>query len=550
MPSNFFTNILCIPFFVVISSVCLFAQQYKVEKLHDKINTPEFDELSPIISVDGQTLFFTRAGSFDFNKTLWVDGEDISPKLSYRDLEYQLKQIYSEIAGYPIKDAFRSDYNQDIWYAETIENHLDHMVHPPSPLNNALPNSICSLTPEADAYVVVNQFSRQGGMNKGFSIVKKQADGTWSDPVPMQIDNYDIGSSAVSLTMNNTGEVLIMSLPGKDTYGDNDLYISFKVSNNHWSTPRNMGIKINSSLREVTPHLTADGKDLFFASNRPPSVGGLDIFYVSRLDDSWFNWSEPRRFVSPINSVEDESQPYFNTATGYLYFSSKKEGTHDIYRVKIAPDVPQEVLVKGKIINAQTKQPIDGRVLFGSADKEFYERYMETIEGYFMIKVKQGQPIKMTARKPGYINHEIIVHYDKNIFYNTPQEVTLLVDSVAENVNISLNPVYFKRSTPIIQKDSYKELEYLADVMQRFPEIHILIEGHTDSNGTPESLKKLSEDRANEVKRFLIRNRINPKRVETIGFGGSKPLTDNNAENTRQLNRRVEIKITKIKYGL
>ncbi len=549
MPLKFITNILAF-IFANFSTSHLFAQQYVVEKLHDKINTPEFDEISPIITVDGQTLFFTRAGSYDFNKTLWMDGADISEKLTYQQLASQLKSIYSEIAGYPVKDAFRSDFNQDIWYAETVENHLDHLVHPPAPLNNALPNSICSLTPESESYVVVNQFSREGGMNKGFSIVKRNIDGTWTDPVPMQIDNYNVVSSAVNLTMSSTGEVLIMSLPRKDSYGDNDLYISFKVGDNHWSEPKNMGPKINTNMREVTPHLTADGRDLFFASNRPSSIGGLDIFYVSRLDETWINWSEPRRFVSPINSVEDESQPYFNTATGYMYFSSKKDGTHDIYRVKIAPEVTQEVLVKGKIVNAQTGQPVDGRVLFGSADNEYYERYMETIEGYFIIKVKQGKPIKMTARKPGYINHEIIVNYDKNIFYNTPQEVTLLVDSVAENVNISLNPVYFARSTPIIQKDSYKELEYLADVLKRFPEIHVMIEGHTDNNGTPETLQKLSEDRANEVKRFLIRNKINPKRIETMGYGGSKPLSDNKAEKTRQLNRRVEVKITKIKYGL
>ncbi len=528
----------------------LSAQAYIVEKLHDKINTREFDEITPVISVDGQTLFFTRAGSSDFNKTLWIDGEDVSEKMSFPDLASQLKSIYSEIAGYSIKDAIRSDFNQDIWYAETLEKHLDHLVHPPSPINNALPNSICSLTPESEAYVVVNQFSKEGGMNKGFSIVKHYPDGTWSDPIPMQIDNYDVVSSAISLTMSSTGEVLIMSLPRRDSYGDNDLYISFKIGENHWSAPKNLGKNVNSSKREVTPHLSADGKDLFFASNRPSTLGGLDLFFVTRLDDTWMNWTEPRRFVSPINSTADESQPYFNTATGYLYFSSKKDGTSDIYRAKISPDVPQEVLVKGKIINAQTGLPLDGRVLFGSVSNEYYERYMETIEGYFLIKVKQGEPIKMTARKPGYINHEIIVNYDKNIFYNTPQEVTLVVDSVAENVNISLNPVYFKRSTPVIQKDSYRELEYLADVLKRFPEIHILIEGHTDSNGTPETLLKLSEERAGEVRKFLVRNKINPKRIEIMGYGGSKPLSDNKAENTRQLNRRVEVKITKIKYGL
>jgi outer membrane protein OmpA-like peptidoglycan-associated protein len=522
---------------------------YIVEKLHGNINTDEFDEISPVISIDGKTLFFTRCGSYDFNKTIWIDGKDVSQEMSERDLEYHLGQIYSEIAGRPIKNPFRSDFNQDIWYAESRDEEFDHLEHPGSPINNALPNSICSLTPEGNAYVVVNQFSKDGGMSKGFSIVHHQPDGTWSDPVPIDIEGYDIESSAISLTMSSEGNVLILSLPGKDSYGDNDLYISFKIDNNRWSKPKNLGSKVNSGMREVTPHLSADTKDLYFASNRYPSVGGLDLFYISRLDDSWEHWTDARRFVSPINTPNDESQPYFNTATGHLYFSSRRNNNSDIYRVKIAPEMPQEVLVKGKIINAQTGQLVDGRVLFGSSDKEYYERYMETIEGNFIIKVKQGRPIKMIAHKPGYITHEITVNYDKNIFFNKPQEITLVVDSVAEGVNISLNPIFFRRSTPVIMKDSYSELEYLADVLRRFPEIHVRIEGHTDSNGTPETLLKLSEDRASEVRKFLIRCKVNPKRIDTAGFGATKPISTNNTEDTRQLNRRVEVKITKIKYG-
>jgi outer membrane protein OmpA-like peptidoglycan-associated protein len=536
--------------FVIFTNLLAQQQQFVVEKLHSKINTTEYDEITPVISIDGQTLNFTRCGSYDFDRTVWIDGKDVSKDMSYRDLLFHLKGIYSEIAGHPIANPILSDFNQDIWYAETVTEHLDHLVHPPAPLNNALPNSICSLTPESDAYVVVNQFSKDGGMNKGFSIVKHKPDGTWTDPVPMNIDNYDVVSAAISLTMSSDGNVLIMSLPKSDSYGDNDLYISHKLGENHWSAPKNMGAKVNSAQREVTPHLSADGKELFFASNRTPSAGGLDLFYIIRLDDTWANWSPPRRFVNAINSSADESQPYFNTATGYLYFSSKRDGTSDIYRVKIAPTMPQEVLVKGKIINAQTGKPVDGKVLYGSTDSPYYDKYLETIEGYFLIKVKQGQPIKLTAYKPGYINHEMIVNYDKNVFYSKPQEVILTVDSVAENVNISLNPIYFKRSTPVIQKDSYVELDYLADVLRRFPEIHIRVEGHTDNNGTPETLLKLSEDRANEVKKFLIRSKINPKRIEIMGYGGSKPLSDNQGEDTRQLNRRVEIKITKVKYGL
>ncbi|MBL7817212.1 MAG: OmpA family protein [Saprospiraceae bacterium] len=527
----------------------LWGQTYIVEKLDSTINTKEFDEVTPIITHDGGTVYFTRVGSSDFIKTIWIDGKDVSNDLKYNEYLHNLREIYSEISGKPVSgNPEKSDFNQDIWYAESREKPFDHLVHPPSPLNNALPNSICSLTPDGDTYVVVNQFSKDGGMNKGFSLVKQLPDGTWSDPEPMQIDDYNISSAAISLTMSNDANVLIMSLPKTQGSQDNDLFISFKIDENHWSAPKNMGAQVNSSFKELTPYLSPDGKELYFASNRPPSVGGLDLFFISRLDDGWDNWTKPRRFVEPINTTGDESQPYFNMTTGHLYFSSKRDGTHDIYRVKIAPDVEQELTIKGRIINTSTGQPLDGRVMYGDADAAFYEKYVETIEGYFLIRVKQGKPIKMIAYKPGYINHEVILNYDKRVFFGKPQDVTLYLDSVAIGGTISLNPIYFKRSTPIILQESYSELDYLVEVMRQFTEISITVEGHTDSNGTPETLMKLSEDRAAEVRKYLIRNKIHPSRIAVIGYGATKPLSKETDEESRRLNRRVEFRITKIAY--
>ena len=532
-----------------ITYYSLSAQGYTVEKLDSTINSKEFDEVTPIVTHDGGTLFFTRVGSSDFNKTIWIDGKDVSDDYKYNEYLHNLREIYSEIAGKPlVGNPEKSDFNQDIWYAESREMTFDHLVHPPSPLNNALPNSICSLTPDGDAYIVVNQFSKDGGMNKGFSLVQQLPDGTWSDPEPLQIDDYNISSAAISLTMSNDASVLIMSLPKSQGSQDNDLFISFKIGEKHWSAPKNMGTQVNSSFKELTPYLSPDGKELYFASNRPPSVGGLDLFFISRLDEGWENWSKPRRFVEPINTPGDESQPYFNMTTGQLYFSSKRDGTHDIYRVKIAPDVEQELTLKGRIINTATGLPLDGRVMYGDVDAPFYEKYVETIEGYFLIRVKQGKPIKMIAYKPGYINHEVVLNYDKRVFFGKPQDVTLYLDSVAIGGTISLNPIYFKRSTPVILQESYSELDYLVEIMRQFTEITITVEGHTDSNGTPETLLKLSEDRANEVRKYLIRNKIHPNRIATIGYGATKPLTKESDEESRRLNRRVEFRITKIAY--
>ncbi len=525
------------------------AQSYVVEKLPESINTKEFDEVTPIVTHDGSTVFFTRVGSSDFNKTIWIDGKDVSEEYKYQDYLTHLREIYSEISGKRVfGNPEKSDFNQDIWYAESREREFDHLVHPPTPLNNALPNSVCSLTPEGNAFVVVNQFPKDGGMNKGFSIVRQLADGSWSDPEPMEIDDYNITSSAISLTMSNDGNVLILSLPQSVGSSENDLFLSFKMGENRWSKPKNLGSSVNSPYREVTPHLSADSRELYFASNRPLSVGGLDLFFISRLDDTWENWSKPRRFVEPINTKGDESQPYFNTTTGHLYFSSKRDGTHDIYRAKIAPETPQELYIKGKIVNTSTGKVVDGRVLYGDAANPYFDKYLETVEGYFLIKVKQGQPIRLTGHKVGFINHEVVLNFEKNQFFDKPKEVTLYVDSVAIGGTITINPIYFKRSTPVILQESFAELDYLIEIMQRFREITITIEGHTDNFGTPETLVKLSEERAIEVRKYLVAHKIHPKRILTVGYGASKPINTNTNEESRHLNRRVEFRITKLAF--
>jgi OmpA-OmpF porin, OOP family len=527
----------------------IMAQPYFVEKLPESINTKEFDEVTPIVTHDGGTVFFTRVGSADFNKTIWIDGKDVSEDYQYRDYLTNLRAIYSEIAGRQILgNPEKSDFNQDIWYAESREHEFDHLVHPPTPLNNALPNSVCSLTPEGNAFIVVNQFPKDGGMNKGFSLVRLLADGTWSYPEPIDIEDYDITSSSISLTMSNDGNVLILSLPQSTGASENDLFISFKKAENHWSKPKNLGALVNSPYREVTPYLSADSKELYFASNRPMSVGGLDLFFISRLDESWEVWSKPRRFVEPINTVGDESQPYFNAATGHLYFSSKRDGTHDIFRVKIAPEVKQELYIRGKIVNTSTGKVVDGRVLYGDASSPYFDKYLETVEGYFLIKVKQGQQLRMTGHKVGFINHELVMNFEKNQFFDKPKEVTLYVDSVAVGGTITINPIYFKKSTPVILQESFAELDYLVEIMQRFREISITIEGHTDNFGTPETLKKLSEDRALEVKKYLIAHKVHPKRILTAGYGASRPINTNTNEESRHLNRRVEFRITKLAF--
>lgn len=89
--------------------------------------------------------------------------------------------------------------------------------------------------------------------------------------------------------------------------------------------------------------------------------------------------------------------------------------------------------------------------------------------------------------------------------------------------------------------DTVPELEILLEYMQNKPAVRVLVEGHTDSVGSNAFNDKLSKQRADGVKQYLVKKGIAPNRIETAGYGKRKPIASNNTEFGRRLNRRTEI---------
>jgi outer membrane protein OmpA-like peptidoglycan-associated protein len=110
---------------------------------------------------------------------------------------------------------------------------------------------------------------------------------------------------------------------------------------------------------------------------------------------------------------------------------------------------------------------------------------------------------------------------------------------------ISFNKVGFNQSSYKLREDAYPELIALQEVMISNPKMIILLEGHTDNQGNAEINMKLSEDRVNEIKKFLMSKGIKSKRIKIKGFGETNPISSNETEETRKLNRRVEMVVLK-----
>lgn len=527
------------------------SREYSIEKLCLQLNTPQYDEISPVVSRDGNTIYFTRVGSPDFNKSLIIEGEDVSKYDSENFYKEQLSWVYGQIAGEEVNDPIRSSFNQDIWSSTGLEADFKEVDHLSAPINNALPNSVCSIVKNGTEMILMNQFDPKGGMKPGFSKVNKMANGQWSFPKPIEIAGFDQNGGEVGMFVNNTETKMIISMRDPYTRGDNDLYVSKKIGINKWSQPQNLGDNINTRHREVTPYLSEDERTLYFASNRPGSIGGMDIFYSVRQGEGWKSWSTPRKFYYPINTKYDDSQPMFNKETGYLYFSSKRDGTSDIFRSRIGePEVLnfafETVDVSGKVINKGNNMPIGADIVvrLQKENKEFAR--VKVDRGMYNIKIPKGVDIEVSAKKDGFISLSKHFSFRTDKDYQVLTNINLFVEPLRRGNNIGHAPIFFDRSSPRFMPNSMPELRRLAQILKNNPTLNIEIQGHTDNIGNSDDLLKLSLERANSVRAFLAGQGVSSNRLSIKGLGAKYPIGGNASEEERRKNRRVEIKVSNI----
>lgn len=117
------------------------------------------------------------------------------------------------------------------------------------------------------------------------------------------------------------------------------------------------------------------------------------------------------------------------------------------------------------------------------------------------------------------------------------------VTVVFDDTRAELTGVTFKAGSAELVPSSLKTLNMAIDGLKRNPKAKVEVEGHTSSEGSEELNQKLSEDRANSVREYMIKKGLPAERVTAVGYGPSRPKADNDTEAGRKANRRIEIRV-------
>ncbi len=381
------------------------------ESLGPGINT-EYDERAPIITADEREIFFVR------------------------------KNHPNNFGGTSDED--------DIWYSKNVDGTWIPAINLGSPLNNNFNNFVQSVTPDNNMLLLANVYVKEGNqviLKPGVSVSYKTRAG-WSFPEEQKIKDFKNNSQYVNYFLTANGKYLLMAIEGDDSYGGLDLYMSYKIGENTWSKPMNLGPDVNTAAHDFSPFLAADGVTLYYSTSGHAGYGKEDIFVTRRLDDTWQRWTEPMNMGKPINSTESDSKFSIPASGNYAYFSSSdgSVGLNDIFRI-LLPDTAKPIAVamlKGKVLDFTTKSPIGGAIIIYKDYPDeviVVKEVTDSLTGSFTVYLPVGHLYTAVVKANGYIDGKQSL--DLSSIYNytviEQQPILMIKKSAFKNIKGKLS---------------------------------------------------------------------------------------------------------------
>jgi len=435
--------------------------------------------------------------------------------------------------------------NEDFYQANKVDNQWQKSVYLSDRINTPNYNEGSESVSQDGKFLFFTGCNRPDGKGRCDIYVATKKGDDWGKPFSLSPPVNTPGwESQPSISAD--GRTLYFVSNRKGGYGGYDIWKS-NLTDKGWSEPENLGPNVNTPYNEQSPFIHPDDSTLYFCSNGWPGMGNQDLF-VSRLAKDG-KWQVPKNLGYPINTNGDESGLSLTAGGAYAFFSSNKLdgfGGFDIYTFEMPPDLRPHVVtyVKGFVSDAKTRQPLESAVEIIALEnnRPVYQDFSSAEKGDFLATITAGKNYGLNISKPGYLfyseNFSLVGHTSSNPFF-----ITALLEPIEVGNKVILKNIFFDTNKYQLQPDSRAELQKLIEFMDLNPTVKIEISGHTDNVGNDASNQTLSENRAKSVYNFLISGKIDPSRMVFKGYGKTQPIAPNDNDENRAKNRRTEFKI-------
>lgn len=502
---------------------------FKVENAGEGVNGPSSDFGAELR--DSKTMVFSK---LETSKEIDVDNE------SYRS--EKMAQMY------------QSEWYKDNWgdaqiFSKTFIDTSFHIGNPSFTYNGkTLYFTKCDLNQQLQSICKIYK--------------SDLLNGKWGSPEILNsyINQEGSNNTHPFFTLSEDGtSLLYFSSDRAGGKGGMDIWVSKADENNVFSSPKNLGAKINTRFDEVTPYFNNQEDILFFSSDGHPTFGGLDIFSSNK--DEFDEWTKAKNLNRPLNSSLDDYGFKMNNDLSQGFIVSNRSNTNSLKSPTCCDDIFYVTPTKIDLIVSGNafEDGAEGRLPLNNCKIEIVENNSVIAEfnskfGSYIFPVLPEKNYILRVSAEGYIPNEIEfstmdIKKSDTLFYDV--FLSKIIRKVPQPGEL-LSIVYWDFDKFALRQDSPDSLAKVITLMEKYPEIVVEVGSHTDNKGSIKYNEDLSQNRSDAVVRYFISKGIPEDRVIAKAYGESQPAEENTINGMdnpegRQLNRRTEFKVLAIK---
>jgi outer membrane protein OmpA-like peptidoglycan-associated protein len=439
---------------------------------------------------------------------------------------------------------------EDLYYSYRTEAGWEHRINAGPPLNSRDNEGAQTMT--ADGKILYfTACNRRDGKGKCDIYRTERRGERWSEPV-------NIGSPVNSRysekhpAISADGRKLYFASDRPGGYGSFDIWVS-TWTGDRWGQPVNLGDSINTAWMEQSPFIHPDQLTLYFSSNGWPGMGQGDLF-MSRINPSG-EWSSPRNLGYPVNTYSDDIGLSVSAGGNRAFFASDRDSARgtDLFTFEL-PEAVRPVPVsymKGRVYDSGSRQGVPARLQLIDIETEevVMELGSEKGSGGFLLSLPTNREYVLNVTAEGYLFYSEHFTFPGNFSELDPYRRDIPLERIDEGSRVVLRNIFFDIDSHTLKPTSRTELNKVADYLLAHPSLEVEIGGHTDSTGSSAYNQDLSERRASAVVEYLAGRGVIPGKLKAKGYGDTKPVGDNTTEAGRAKNRRTELKILRILHN-
>lgn len=434
---------------------------------------------------------------------------------------------------------------EDLYYCNKNDTVWQTRTPFASPIKTGYNEGAQTISPDG-VYLLYTMCDADFGMGSCDLYWSKKIGDKWSRPrnfgAPVNTNAWE---SQPTMAADGRTIYFVSNRPGG--YGGMDIWKTTMTAEGAFTAPENLGATINTPGDDAAPFIHSDGRTLYFASNGRVGMGGYDIYYATLQSDG--TWSEPQNLGYPINSPADELNIFIDASGTMAYMASDKEGGFgglDLYCFELAESLrPNPVTyIKGVVRDAESGLPLTAEIeMVDLATRQVLTHTTSDAEtGAFLACIHTGSNVMLNVSNPNYPFYSENFQMEKSYTELEPYIKDIVLQRADVGTTVVLKNIFFDFNESTLKKESFEELDRLVNYLNHH-KVNIEIGGHTDDQGSDEYNDRLSRNRAKAVYDYLVGKGISADRLEYRGYGKRKPIADNATEEGRAANRRTEFRI-------